>query len=123
MGAGRRVARRRPLAPATPRDRLAADGTRKPVMSFWCISRYGDTLTLGSQPGSIMAMARTLRLDADQDEVLRELARIDGIPVSDEIRHAIAAHIDSRRKDGVFQARLRASLERHRQLVETLADR
>lgn len=68
-------------------------------------------------------MARTLRLDPDQEEVLRELARIDGIPVSDEIRQAIAAHIDRRRKDPEFQERLRASLERHRELLETLADR
>lgn len=68
-------------------------------------------------------MARTLRLDPDQDEVLREMARVDGIPVSDEIRQAIATHIERRRKDADFQARLRASLERHRELLETLADR
>jgi hypothetical protein len=68
-------------------------------------------------------MARTLRLDPDQEEVLREMARIDGIPVSDEIRQAIATHIERRRKDAAFQARLRASLERHRELLKTLADR
>jgi len=68
-------------------------------------------------------MARTLRLEADQEDALREIARIDGIPVSDEIRQAIAAHIERRRKDPKFQARLRASLERHRELLEVLADR
>jgi hypothetical protein len=68
-------------------------------------------------------MARTLRLDPDQEEVLREMARIDGIPVSHEIRQAIATHIERRRKDADFQARLRASLERHRELLKTLADR
>ena len=68
-------------------------------------------------------MARTLRLQPDQEDVLREMARIDGIPVSDEIRQAIAAHIERRRKDAAFQVRLRASLERHRELVKTLADR
>jgi hypothetical protein len=68
-------------------------------------------------------MARTLRLEPDQEDVLREMARIDGIPVSDEIRQAIAAHIERRRKDAAFQVRLRASLERHRELVKTLADR
>ena len=67
-------------------------------------------------------MARTLRLDPEQEEILRELARIDGIPVADEIRQAIAAHIDRRRKDSEFQKRLRASLERHRELLEILAD-
>ena len=68
-------------------------------------------------------MARTLRLEPDQEDVLREMARIDGIPVSDEIRQAIVAHIERRRKDAAFQVRLRASLERHRELVKTLADR
>ena len=68
-------------------------------------------------------MARTLRLEVDQEDVLREMARIDGIPVSGEIRQAIAAHIARRRKDASFQERLRASLERHRELLETLADR
>ena len=67
-------------------------------------------------------MPRTLRLYPEQEEILRELARIDGIPVSDEIRQAIAAHIDRRRKDAQFQERLRASLERHRELLEILAD-
>jgi hypothetical protein len=68
-------------------------------------------------------MARTLRLPQDHDEALREIARIDGIPVSEEIREAIAAHIERRRRDPEFQARLRASLERHRELLDILADR
>ena len=68
-------------------------------------------------------MARTLRLDPDQEEVLREMARVDGIPVSDEIRQAIATHIERRRKNADFQARLRASFERHAELLKTLADR
>ena len=42
---------------------------------------------------------------------------------ADEIRQAIAAHIERRRKDADFQARLRASLERHREVLELLADR
>lgn len=84
------------------------------------IPRYLDTEVCGPEHGG---MARTLRLDPDQEEVLRELARIDGIPVSDEIRQAVAGHIDRRRKDPEFQARLRASLERHRELLEILADR
>jgi Family of unknown function (DUF6290) len=68
-------------------------------------------------------MARTLRLDDRQEAAIREIARVDGVPVSEEIRQAIAAHIESRRKDRAFQARLRASLERHRELLDILADR
>jgi hypothetical protein len=66
-------------------------------------------------------MARTLRLDATHEEALREIARIDGIPVSEEIREAIAAHIERRRKDRAFQARLHASLERHQKVLDILA--
>jgi hypothetical protein len=68
-------------------------------------------------------MARTLRLDPQQEDALREMARIDGIPVSEEIREAIAAHIERRRKDRAFQARLRASMERHRKVLDILAQR
>jgi hypothetical protein len=68
-------------------------------------------------------MARTLRLDTEQEEALREIARIDGISVSEEIRQAITAHIQRRRSDPEFQARLRASLKRHRELLDILADR
>jgi hypothetical protein len=68
-------------------------------------------------------MARTLRLDAAQEEALREIARIDGIPVSEEIRQAIAAHIERRRRDRAFQARLREAMERHRKVLDILAQR
>ena len=68
-------------------------------------------------------MARTLRLQQDQEDALREIARIDGIPVSDEIRQAIADHIERRRGDPEFQARLRAAVQRHRELLDLLADR
>lgn len=68
-------------------------------------------------------MPRTLRLDPEQEDALREMARIDGIPVSDEIRQAVASHIERRRKDPEFQKRVRASLERHKHLLEILSDR
>jgi hypothetical protein len=87
------------------------------------VAGYHGTLTLTAAPRSMVVMARTLRLQADQEDLLREMARVDGIPVSDEIREAIADHIERRRKDAAFQARLHASLERHRELLETLADR
>lgn len=49
------------------------------------------------------------------------VAKVSGAPVSDEIRRAISEHIDARRADKEFQARLRGSIERHREVIEKLA--
>ena len=65
--------------------------------------------------------ALTLRLPLDQAEVLEAIAGVDEISVNEEIRRAIAAHIEARRNDAEFRERLRASLDRHRDILERLA--
>jgi predicted DNA-binding protein len=65
---------------------------------------------------------RTLRLPAEVNEQLEAVAEADGMPIAEAVRVAIAAHIDQRRRDPMFQQRLRNSLERHRALLEKLAD-
>ncbi len=70
-----------------------------------------------------MTKAMTLRLPADQASDLEALAEAEGVPVAEAVRQAIAAHIEARRKDKRFQARLRASLDRHRETLERLATR
>jgi predicted transcriptional regulator len=65
--------------------------------------------------------AMTVRLDPDQAAELEAIAEINGGPVSEEIRQAIAEHIEAKRKDRAFQARLKASIERHREILEKLA--
>ena len=65
--------------------------------------------------------AMTIRFDDDQAEVLEAVARIEGVPISETIRQAVAEHIEERRKDERFQQRLRASLERNREILEKLA--
>lgn len=65
--------------------------------------------------------ALTLRLPIDQAEALEAIAGIDEISVNEEIRLAIAAHIEARRQDPAFRERLRASIERNREILERLA--
>jgi len=65
--------------------------------------------------------ARTLRLPADQAEELEVIAGIDAISINEEIRRAIAAHIEARRQDADFRKRLQASIERNREILARLA--
>ena len=63
----------------------------------------------------------TLRLSAVQADELEAVARAEGISVSDAVREAITEHIDRKRKDKVFRERLRAVMERDREILERLA--
>lgn len=65
--------------------------------------------------------AMTLRLPAEQAKELELVAEIDEMSVSDAVRSAIDAHIETRRKDGAFVERLRRSLEENRDILERLA--
>ncbi len=63
----------------------------------------------------------TLRLSAVQADELEAVARAEGISVSDAVREAITEHIDRKRKDKAFRERLRAVMERDREILERLA--
>lgn len=65
--------------------------------------------------------ARTLRLPVDQAETLEAVASIDDVSINEEIRQAIASHIEARRADPEFRRRLQASIERNREILERLA--
>jgi hypothetical protein len=91
-----------------------------------CIQR--GVLAEGTRPSVSwypdIAMARknmTLRLPAEQAEELEAVARAEGISVSDAVREAIAEHIARKRKDKAFRERLRAVVERDREILERLA--
>jgi len=60
------------------------------------------------------------RLTAEQADGLEAVARAEGISVSDAVRDAIASHIERRRNDKTFRERLRAVLERDREILERL---
>lgn len=63
----------------------------------------------------------TLRLSATQAAELEAVARAEGISISDAVREAITEHIERKRKDKVFRERLRAAVERDREILERLA--
>ncbi len=65
----------------------------------------------------------TLRLPADEAEDLKAVAQANGVPVAVEIRQAISTHIEARRNDPAFQARLKASVARNQEILEKLARR
>lgn len=46
---------------------------------------------------------------------------MDEVSVNEEIRQAIAAHIENRRRDADFRKRLDASIERNKEILERLA--
>ena len=61
--------------------------------------------------------AMTIRLSADQSEQLDTIAAVDGQPVSQVIRSAIAEHIEERKRDTAFQDMLRERIERARLML------
>lgn len=68
-----------------------------------------------------MTKTYPLRLDHAVAEELEFVATVDGLTVADEVRQAVADHLNRRRGDSEFQARLRASRERDQELYERLS--
>jgi hypothetical protein len=68
-----------------------------------------------------MPKSMTIRLTEEQAAELDAIARVENVPIAEEVRRALAAHIAARRRDGAFQERLRESMERNREILERLA--
>lgn len=68
-----------------------------------------------------MPKTMTLRLDDERAATLELVARADDQTLTDAVRAAIDAHIESRRKDKAFAERLRKRHEAERELYERLA--
>lgn len=64
----------------------------------------------------------TVRQPDDQADEMEFIARVDGVPVSEAIREAIAAHIEARRADPAFRERLRQRMEADRHIMKRLAE-
>ena len=60
----------------------------------------------------------TIRLAPEQAEQLETVAAVEGRPVSEVVRSAIAGHIEERRGDRDFQDGLRARLERAQRMIK-----
>lgn len=65
--------------------------------------------------------ARTLRLTVEEAEALEAIAGVDEVSVNEEIRGAVGALIEARRRDAVFQERLAASIKRNKEILERLS--
>jgi hypothetical protein len=64
----------------------------------------------------------TIRQPAQQADEVEFVARIDGVPASEFVRDAIAAHLAARRADPEFQARLRERIEADQEILRRLAE-
>ena len=63
-----------------------------------------------------------LRLDRELADRLQAVAEVEGRPMADVVREAIAALVEQRRKDRNFRKRLEESLARHQRLLDLLRD-
>jgi predicted transcriptional regulator len=63
----------------------------------------------------------TLRLSDEQARELEAVARVDGTPVSETVRQAIADRIEARRQDQEFQTRLKRLMQENQAALERLA--
>ena len=61
--------------------------------------------------------AMTIRLSAEQAEDLGTVAAVDGQPISQVIRMAIAEHISERKRDAAFQDSLRQRIARTQRML------
>ena len=72
------------------------------------------------KPGSTKNLL--LRLDPELAGRLQTVADVEGRPVSDVVREAIAALVEQRRSDERFRRLLEDNLARHRQALDLLRD-
>ena len=72
------------------------------------------------KPGSTKNLL--LRLDPELAGRLQTIADVEGRPVSDVVREAIAALVEQRRGDKRFLRLLEDNLARHRQSLELLRE-
>jgi hypothetical protein len=66
--------------------------------------------------------AFTVRVPQEQAEELEAIAAAEGTSVAEEVRAALTERIEARRRDKKFQARLRATMERNRRVLDRLAE-
>jgi predicted transcriptional regulator len=63
------------------------------------------------------AKAMTIRLSADQAEMLETVALVDDQPISEVIRAAISEHIENRKRDASFQDGLKDRIDRAQRML------
>ena len=63
----------------------------------------------------------TVRVDAAQAREAEVVARVEGISVNELVRQALAGHIEARRKDEAFRARIVGIIEEDKEILDRLA--
>ena len=63
----------------------------------------------------------TVRVDSAQAREAEVVARAEGVSVNELVRQALAAHIEARRKDKAFRARIAGIIEEDKAILERLA--
>ena len=75
-----------------------------------------------AESGSVRTKNMMLRLDPSLAERLEAVAEVEGRSVSDVVREAIAALVESRRKDKRFIRLLEENLARHKRVLDLMRD-
>jgi hypothetical protein len=63
----------------------------------------------------------TVRVDAAVAREAEVVARVDGVSVNELVRRALAGHIETRRKDKAFRARITGIIEEDKEILDRLA--
>jgi predicted transcriptional regulator len=71
---------------------------------------------------SAASKAMTLRLPGDLHERLAAVAEVEGEPISEVVRRAVADHVEQRRRDPEFRAKLADTLRRRQRLLDLLGE-
>ncbi len=66
--------------------------------------------------------AMTLRLPGELHERLAAVAAVEGEAIAEVVRQAVADHVERRRHDPEFKAKLEATLRQHQRLLDLLGD-
>ena len=64
----------------------------------------------------------TLRLPEALHERLAAVAEVEGDPIAEVVRRAVADHVDQRRRDPEFRAKLEETLRRQKRLLDLLGE-
>lgn len=87
------------------------------------IPRYHDTVTPSrDEGGNKESKAMTLRLPGELHERLAAVAEVEGEPIAEVVRRAVSDHVEQRRRDPEFRAKVQETLQQHRRLIELLGE-
>jgi len=64
----------------------------------------------------------TLRLPEALHERLAAVAEVEGDPIAEVVRRAVSDHVDQRRRDPEFRAKLEETLRRRQRLLDLLGE-